>query len=349
MLWSVGKQISPRGAGLGNEIFPWAKAYLAARALDLVCIEPAWRLNPRRYDRQLGGTFASSTGHWVARALPSVEITSARYHSTNVVDYYEAMRHLQPQLISARSPVLLHSSGMSGGYLAIRRAKRFLRKSILGSEEAILALAEVDTAPSAAVRVAVHVRGGDFQRGNSVQESTFNQALPLEWYKAQLETLASSLGCPIEVFVATDGPQESTADALALGNIRPRTVGTSSISDLAILADCDVLISSVSSFSLLAAFLSDAPYIWHRDQLGERGGWLSIWGHEPASEGGGFTQTSIKQSLAKPPSVFRGHAHSLKPVWDNSLIEYLRHRASMRETNTDLIHYGVIPEGRPRP
>lgn len=346
MRWSVGKQISPRGAGLGNEIFPWAKAYLAAQALNLVCIEPAWRLNPRRYDRQLGGKFHDSARHLLARALPSVEITSAMYQSTAVVDYYEAIRCLQPRQIDTQRPVLLHSSGMSGGYLAIRRAKNFLRSSILGSKAGIGALAQLDVTPNPAVRVAVHVRAGDFQRSNLVEQSVFNQVLPLEWYRSQLESLASSLDLPLEIFLATDGQQETTADALALGDSRPQTIGTSSISDLAILADCDILISSVSSFSMLAAFLSDAPYIWHKDQLGESGGWLSIWGHEPMNEGGGPTQSAIRQLNATPPSIYRGQAHGMSPRWNPALIDYLRHRATLRVTNTDLIHYGVVPNVR---
>ncbi|WP_425550504.1 alpha-1,2-fucosyltransferase [Arthrobacter gyeryongensis] len=231
---------------------------------------------------------------------------------------------------------------MSGGYLAIRRARSFLRNSILGSNEGIQALDGLDLTENPAVRVAVHVRGGDFQQGDSVEQSVFNQVLPIEWYRKQLETLTSSLDLPIEVFLATDGNQAAIADSISLGRTEPHVIGTSSISDLAILANCDVLISSVSSFSMLAAFLSDAPYIWHRDQLGESGGWLSIWGHEALNEGGGPTQNSLRRSIHNPSSFHRGHAHSMKPVWSSALLEYLRHRAMLRVMTTDLIHYGVV-------
>lgn len=347
--WSVGRQISARGAGLGNEIFPWAKAYLASQALNLVCVDPAWRLNPRRYDRQLGGNLFDSAQHLLTRSLPSTEITSALYRSTDTVDYYEAIRCLQSShSLETRRPVLLHSSGMSGGYLAIRRAKHFLRNSLLGSKEGIRATTQLELTTSPTVRVAVHVRAGDFHHGDSVEQNAFNQVLPLEWYRSQLETLAHAVELPLEVFLATDGQPEATAEALALGNKRPQTIGTSSISDLAILAGCDILISSVSSFSMLAAFLSEAPYIWHKDQLGESGGWLSIWGHEPVLEGGGPTQEAISQSITNSASVYRGQAHCMKPVWSSALIQYLMYRATSRIPNTDLIHYGVVPSGQPR-
>jgi len=38
--------------------------------------------------------------------------------------------------------------------------------------------------------------------------------------------------------------------------------------------------------SLLAAFLSDNPYVWFAPHLGDEAGWLSIWGHEPLQREG---------------------------------------------------------------
>lgn len=342
MRWSVGKQISPRGAGLGNEVFPWAKAYLGAEALGLRCVNPAWRLNPRRYDKYLGGTLLDSAKYIAAQSLPSVEITSKMYHSTGQTDYFEALGKLRQGSIDRRFPVLVHSSGMSGGYLAIRRAKGFLQHALLGSPDAILARAELDSTEDPTVRVAVHVRGGDFQASGVVARSGFNQTLPLEWYRSQLETLTSSLALPIKIFLATDSPSPKVTEGLTIGDTSPREIGSSSISDLAVLAHCDILISSVSSFSMLAAFLSDAPYVWHREQLHESGGWLSIWGHESEDEGGGPTRKSQSESEVNPIGRNRGLAHAMKPAWPSGMIQYLEQRALMRVTSSDLIHYGVI-------
>lgn len=343
MLWSVGKQLSPRGAGLGNEIFPWAKAYLGAQALGLKCVDPAWRLNPRRYDRQLGGNFLDSFLYVASQAMPKVEITSDLYHSAGTPDYFEAIQQLQDPHIDTKAPVLLHSSGMSGGYLGIRRAKSFLKRSILGSPDALQAISRLELQENPVVRVAVHVRGGDFGHADQVEAGVFNQALPLGWYRAQLKTLSDSLRLPIKVFLATDTKPNETADALAVGDERPAIVGTSSISDLAILASCDILVASVSSFSMLAAFLSDAPYVWHKDQLGESGGWLSIWGHESNVEGGGHTRRSAEKSAESKISIYRGLAQSETPTWPSSLVAHLEYGAFLRAGHTDLIHYGVVP------
>lgn len=343
MRWSVGKQISPRGAGLGNEIFPWAKAYLAAQALGLNYIDPPWRLNPRRYDRQLKGGTWDSTKYLVSRALPAADITRDVYRSTGHVDYYQAMLRLTSKYRDSSRPVLLHSSGMSGGYLAIRRARIFLRHSILGSQSGTRTLTELEADQDPAVRVAVHVRAGDFQERHSVQANVFNQTLPIEWYKSQLETLQASLDVPIRIYLATDGRPDKVVDALAVGSNRPIVLGTTSISDLAVLAGCDLLISSVSSFSMLAAFLSDAPYVWHRDQLGESGGWLSIWGHEHENEGGGPTRAAAASMTINPSAVHRGYAHSMRPHWAPHLLRHLEHKAQLRLGPADLIQYGVVP------
>lgn len=342
MRWSVGKQISPRGAGLGNEVFPWAKAYLGAEALGLKCIAPAWRLNPRRYDKHLGGNLFGASGHLAVRSLPRVDITSRLFQSTGTTDYFEALQRLRTGSIDARFPVLLHSSGMSGGYLAIRRARGYLQHALLGSPDALRARAELDVDDDFSVRVAVHVRGGDFQASSYVTQSAFNQVLPLSWYRAQLESLTKSLNLPIKIYLATDSPSPEISDGLSVGNNRPLQIGASSISDLAILANCDILVSSVSSFSMLAAFLSDAPYVWHRDQLHENGGWLSIWGHEPQNEGGGPTRRSQTISSKTGHSRNRGLAHSMRPNWSARLLQYLEHRAGMRAKSGDLIHYGVV-------
>ena len=54
-IWSVPKLLTPRGAGLGNEVFPWAKAYLGARAFGLKESATPWAINRGRFDREFGG------------------------------------------------------------------------------------------------------------------------------------------------------------------------------------------------------------------------------------------------------------------------------------------------------
>jgi hypothetical protein len=48
MRFSIPRILGHRGAELGNELFPWAKAFLAGQALGARVMHPAWGLNRRR-------------------------------------------------------------------------------------------------------------------------------------------------------------------------------------------------------------------------------------------------------------------------------------------------------------
>lgn len=344
MQWSIGKQIGRRGAGLGNEIFPWAKAYLGARALGIRHIHPPWATNPRKYHHDLGGNLAQSAFYYTMLASPGTEITTSSYANSGIVDYFEATKQL---LSGGRTThqIVKHSSGMLGGYLAIRRARPFLRSQLLGNSSAVVASEVINDLDQRCVRIGVHIRGGDFTEQSTIIANSFNQRLPLDWYRDSVMSLVASLDVPFKIILATDGKTPEMIDALTVNGIKPTIPGKSSIEDLAILANCDVIVSSVSSFSLLAIFLSNAPYIWHRDQLHEAGGWLSIWGHEQGI-GGDSTRRAMLNVEANAKSLSgssfeRGIPVGERPQWSAPLLDRIRNRAIARERSRDLIYFGV--------
>jgi hypothetical protein len=341
--WSVGKTVTRRGAGLGNEVFPWAKAYLGAKALGLITVEPPWRLNGRRYDKELDSTSAGSAKHLALRALPAEVV---RWDSISGLgdDYFEAIQALAPTL-DTNKPVLLHDSGMRGGYPAIRRARPYLRNRLLSSPDALRVLEEWER-PRPGLRVGVHVRDGDFDGAEEIGPGKFNASLPLEWFHAVLDALSRETDFPIEVVLATDTPTDGVFAAASIGETRPVTFGRSSVGDLAALVSCDVIVSSISSFSMLSIFLSDAPYIWYEPQLTAAGNWLSIWGHESLTEGGGATEKRRIEATAASVRRPRGFAMGNDPSWPSYLVEYLETRARFRERFSDLIEYGVVPSQR---
>jgi hypothetical protein len=255
---------------------------------------------------------------------------------------------LTPALAGRHEPSLLHSSGMHGGYLGIRRARPFLQRQILGTRGALDALEQMQTPEVPCVRIGVHVRGGDFsERPNPVTPGTFNEQLPLEWYVSTVQSLAANLDLEAQVFLATDSPSAALNEALTLNGTKPTSLASNSVGDLAMLSKCDIIVSSVSSFSMLAIFLSDSPYVWHKDQLGESGGWLSIWGHEPQNAGGGPTWDAIQAQVTSGTRVRRGVPQGNQPVWSRKLLTQLEHRALSRQWSDDLLFYGVTgPEAR---
>jgi hypothetical protein len=325
-----------RGAGLGNEAIPWGKAFLAAQALHLKVVDPPWWLNQRPYGRELRAS-AWGTAEYVAlRAMPALCIDSARFDSLGSWDYFDAMLKLKEDHRAhlGSRPVLLHSSGMNGGFLAIRKARRFLAARLLhtrGSDSLTAADSE------AGVRIGVHVRASDFSDAH-VEPGVFNVQLPLSWHLETITSLTRRLGGHVQVLVASQGPAPALHDRPGGAEVCHLT-GTS-VQDLSVLSSCDVIVPSISSFSLLSIFLSDALYVWPAQHLNDVDGWRDIWGYEPRQVSGP-TARSRDTAAAEGLQVFRGIPRSGDEPWPDWFIDQIRIRAHLRRQEQDLALYGV--------
>jgi hypothetical protein len=331
-----------RGAGLGNQIFPWAKAYLAARELGFGLLRPPFGLNSREYRREFGAARLDWLGHATLRTvLPSVTVTEEMVRSTGRTDYGAAIRALDAEHgWSRRRSLVLEHGGMSGGYFGIARARDFLRDTLLGGRAQ--ASGHQAGPRTDRVKVAVHLRLGDFGESTAGPgPGVFNQCLPVQWYRSVLGALADRLAGTLQVDLVSDDPAGAARllPEWARDGARPR----STLEDLSVMAAADLLVCSVSSFSMLAAFLSDAPYIWYRPQLSERVGFLSIWGHEPAQQTGPTAShtEAERQGAAELPA--RGVALASGDEVPRWLADYLTLRLALRRPSADLIHYGVVP------
>jgi hypothetical protein len=334
--YSLPEITGARGAGLGNEVIPWGKAFLAARALGLKLVDPPWWLNKRPYGRELHATRWGTAEYLALRAMPTISIDSAMVESLGSWDYFDAMMKLKADrypLLRSR-PVLLHSSGMDGGYLAIRKARRFLATRILYSRSSE---ALVTAGSEAAVRIGVHVRAGDFSAAN-LEPGVFNVQLSMDWYVETITSLVHRLGGLVQVLVASPRPIIELEDLGGLAEISQLS-GTS-VEDLSVLASCDVIVPSISSFSVLAIFLSDALYVWPAQHLHDVGGWRDIWGHEPRQISGP-TARAREIAESKELNVFRGIPRSGGEPWPDWYIDQIRIRAHLRQQEQDLTLYGV--------
>ena len=346
MRWSVGTMATLRGAGLGNEVFPWAKAYLGAIAFDAHLVDPPFLLNPRRYDRELEVGGVAATLRFIGvNAMPATVVDETLLDSINTVDYYDAMCKLRRTLNTELSSTLRHSTGMRGGYLGIRRARPFLRSRILGTEMALRHLATLPLVPDGFITVGVHIRSGDFEDQKNIAPGIFNVAVPSAWYRDVIDSLRREIEGPLKIFVASELSAERLEDLFDLPSCDVTLLSGTATEDLAVLANCDFIIPSISSYSLLAIFLSDAYYCWPQEHLNDMGGWLSIWGHE-IGPGGLVTANSIAVQTSEDVKVIRGLPMPATPVWPSWFPGALTARALMRASSTDLYMYGVVRRTR---
>lgn len=330
MRWSVGAITSTRGAGLGNEVFPWAKAYLGAIAFDAHLVDPPFLLNPGRYDRELDVGGISATVRYVAvNSLPATVVDQPLLDSLGSVDYYDAMCTLRRTIGTKSSLTLRHTTGMQNGYLGIRRARPFLRSRLLGTESALRHLVSLSAVRDSAITVGLHIRGSDFNEHRVITPGIFNVTLPDAWYRDVLDSVHRELNRPLQVYVASTVPSERLEHLLDLPGCSVTLLSGSATEDLAVLANCDFIIPSISSYSLLAIFLSDAFYCWPQEHLNDMGGWLSIWGHESGS-GGSATTEAIASQMSEDVRVVRGIPVPDTPSWPRWLTDALAARANTR-------------------
>jgi hypothetical protein len=114
------------------------------------------------------------------------------------------------------------------------------------------------------------------------------------------------------------------------------------VQELMVLADCDALICSVSSFSLLAAFLSGAPYFWYSRQLTVHPEGVSLSGGEEAQRAP--SSTTPKNRAATPVRHGRDYPWAEGHALGETVVERLRENGCQRDKWPDLIYYGVVPK-----
>lgn len=339
-----------RGAGIGNEAIPWAKAYLGSVELGLTCLHPAWGLNPRGYRHDFGTSRLDWLGQRALRAVArTVEITPEVARSTGEDDYGLAVRALAPMLgVGGRWPTAVVHSGTGGGYFAIRRAKRFLLEELLRPPHVPRDVRRVRSILEASrPLIAVHVRLGDFDQADAPEPGQFNRALPHSWYAHVIDRLDADLGGEAQFLIFADEPSApGIRDLLCRPNVLlPPERRRPLLSDLLVMSWASALVCSVSSFSMLAAFLSERPYVWFEPHLHDHGdGWRSLWGgHADELRPHSLTARNLARARDEgDDGVGRGFAVAPDGPVSPLLLELVRGASLPEEPLTDLILQGVI-------
>lgn len=344
------REFGRHGAGLGNEFIPWMRAYIAAQVLGAKLINPAFGRNSRGY----GKYFDTPRYDWVfnklvERLLPKIEFTEQDYLEHGGGDVALAFaRFAAAKNLHERSAYVLVTGGMWGGFGHIQSARDFVRAKLYQSPATARNLFWLrQKLDPDKILVTMHVRLGDF--GNPVAVDSyrgkFNVSLPLEWYERVADSLFELFGNSMQLLVVTDGQEHQLGELVSrYGAVTTCGMTDSDCSDLLALASGDLGVCSVSSYSMWAAFLSDAPYLWFEPNLQKIDGFYSIWGHESSQQ-----KTDAPTRLAMqhcPDSIAESRPKGYPVGMDGNipqpLVEQLRGRLSAKQRATDLLHYGVL-------
>jgi hypothetical protein len=339
-------------AGLGNELIVWGKAYLAAQALGGMCVPPPWGLNPRGY----GKYFRSSRldilrNQALLRLIPHFAFTAESYQAIGTADYFDAVKIWADSCgLTRRSVWLCAAEGMWGGYLAIRRAREYLRKQLLSTRWTLENLTEYSgKIDPDCLQVALHIRRGDFlsPQATDSYRNKFNIAIPKEWYANIARSIRYSLGSKnVQFTVISDGePSELTLFEEDFGAITTRSQKNRDVSDLLILASADVLVCSISSYSMFAAFLSKGLYLWYEPHMsGVNHGFYSLWGAQDDQKTfSSPTQRSVRLTKNDQSASPRGiPVKASGELNDRTLAEV---SAKWYPGFCDLIQFGIVRYG----
>jgi hypothetical protein len=325
----------PRRSGLGNELIPLAKAFIASSELGLRFLPTSWGLNSRGY----GSYFGSSRLDWVralvlSKVLPSYRFCEADYLSTGEVDFDRAIRvYAEARGLSRQKSYVLLTEGMWGGYRAIRKARPFILKTLHGTRYTAENLYAFEKAVGhASLRVAVSIRLTDFAQpsGATNYQGLWNTRVPLEWYSRVCRHLRDAFGDNLAIVLLSDGTEaELTGFVREFDPLMTKSQRHTAVSDLLLMANADLLVCSISSYSQWAAFLSGSPYIWYRPHLTPVGELLTMWGSCLGEPSAGATR-----GRGVPVDDL-----GAVPTW---VLDWLTERRELNDASTDLVQGGGV-------
>jgi len=270
--WPIRQRV-PWDSGVGLGRYRTFGGYFPDRLRDRVVSDLSnWHL---RLQRRLHRTLV-----W-----PVVEFSrdvAPKGRSHWIEDDGEACRsYLERQglLDSRRSVTVLVGSGDLSRYRGIRRGRKWLVELMIAHRETRELIDGVEREVGRGFRVGLLVRMGDYvERGETTVDGVRtepsvivpgerNVRLPIEWFIRIGEELRRDGPC--RFVLVSDGTEEELKPILEA--FSPSHVLGKPFQDLAgavILSRCDLVISSNSTYSRLAVFLSEGrPYIWPAETL----------------------------------------------------------------------------------
>jgi hypothetical protein len=287
--------------------------------------------------------------------LPHYRFTERDYIESGEADFGIAIHSWADRRgLLRKKHFIVTVDGTYGGYAAIHNARPFLWAKLLNSRDAIRNVYQIASRlDRRKLFVAVHMRfGRDFTRLNEDQSARgqFNIFIPGEWYLHTCQALVDELGDSVRFYFFTDrgGPEFDEA-VRRFNPSQVRQAGLTECSDLVLMAQADLRICSISSYSMVASFLSDGPYLWYEPQLTQIDGMYSLWGmEEQQRRKGSLTDLSATHARELEPgspweSEFRGYAMQTGGTVPAGLLTQLRRRLLAKNPMTSLLEYGSLP------
>lgn len=332
------KMVLPHsGYGLGNDLIPWAKGFILAKELDAVLLHPAWGNNPRKYYKYFNTSKYDHLFYRVlCRIIPVYNFSEEDYREIGVNGFFESAKiFAEKSGIKNKKHYILKLTGPWGAFSGLETARQFVLSCLHNTSYTQNNLYNLYKQINRdQLTVGVHVRRGDFYEPGDCEYAGKGQtSIKINWYVQLLDKIEQQIGKrKVQFILCSDGNEQELDLLTARENvIFASGLENSDISDMLILQQSDLLICSISSYSMWAAFLGDAPYIWYRPNLIEE------------SEGivNRFIRSLGIQSNTEN-GIGRAFALSDDDDLPEQLIQQLITKLQTKNTRFDLVRAGVL-------
>ena len=248
--------------GLAHSLLAWARCRLWCDRHDVPMLAPSWlhiqhRIGPllrkERDSRQYHRLF-HFPGYVTGIRRAWLLSTSSRHCAENI-DFVQRPLNGRQGVVVFRNRLVdneeTHFREVIGYGIQLRSALTHMTRPEFRPMQVV------------APHIALHVRMGDFLEPKSLdhlRSGGKNSRLPISWYCNMLVDLRQRIGACVPARVYSDGSDAALEALLALPEVR-RSPRQPSVTDLLMLAQASVVISSGSGFSMWGAFLANAPRI----------------------------------------------------------------------------------------
>lgn len=230
------------GPGLGNLLFPVARALQAQRQTGGIMVFPTMRqikigtyLRREKDKRTYGEIFRPRT-------------------LTEVSDWFRATT--QRKRLETDADVnakVVRYVGMGRQFHDLSADPSFLRQFLWEASRLPVPVHEYD--------IAIHVRLGDFAAPDATATQQ-NTQVPLNWYSEALSAARELLGGGIQRGILfSDGVPEAVIGKLGLEGFVPEPQGTA-LTSILLMSQAKILIGSRSTFSLWGQYLGQSHAFW---------------------------------------------------------------------------------------
>jgi hypothetical protein len=282
--------------------------------------------------------------------LPVVEFNESDYLAHGGGNVVHALRSFAAANdLHRRRIFALVTEGFWGGYSHVQDARDFMRSTLYQSRYAARNLLRLQQRidPNK-VLVGMHVRLGDFASAAKLADyrRSPNTSLPIEWFGNIADQLRQTFADDWQLLLVSDG---GPAELQPLLNRHPciitGDIPNGDCSDALALSQADLLVCSASSYSSLAATLSESPYVWFAGNLHEHAeGCYSLHGDSKSPLSTLRTRSAISHFLGSAQSgVARGAAVGADGKVPMATLDAAVKRRDWRRWELDLVRGGVTP------